>query len=111
MPAKIVLRNAIKKIPDSVSFRLELLRICGLFPFDSVKDIDGGSKDEIFNGFKNNNGDWILQAGYAMQARVRNNINIQEEIFIPPILSSILIIHKATCQNPTTEIFKSDLSS
>ena len=52
MPAKIVLRNAIKEIPDSVSFRLELLRICGLFPFDSVKDIDGGLNDEIFNGFK-----------------------------------------------------------
>ena len=52
MPAKIVLRNAIKEIPDSVSFRLELLRICGLFPFDSVKDINGGLNDEIFNGFK-----------------------------------------------------------
>ena len=52
MPAKIVLRNAIKKIPDSVSFRLELLRICGLFPFDSVKDIDDGLNDGIFNNFK-----------------------------------------------------------
>ena len=39
MPAKIVLRNAIKEIPDSVTYRLELLRICGLFLFDSVKDI------------------------------------------------------------------------
>ena len=36
---------------------------------------------------KNNNDAWILQAGYAMQARVRNNI--------PPILFSIPIIHKA----------------
>ena len=52
MQAKIVLRNAIKEIPDSVSFRLELLRICGLFPFDSVKDIDGGLKDGIFNDVK-----------------------------------------------------------
>ena len=60
---------------------------------------------------KNNDDAWILQAGYAMQARVRNNINAQGETFIPPILSSILIIHKATCQNPTTKIFKSDLFS
>ena len=52
MPAKIVLRNAIKEIPDSVSFRLELLRICGLFPFDSVKDIADGLNDGIFNNFK-----------------------------------------------------------
>ena len=60
---------------------------------------------------KNNNDAWILQAGYTMQARVRNKINIQGKTFIPPILPSILIIHKATRQNPTTKIFKSDLSS
>ena len=52
MPAKIVLRHAIKEIPDSVSFRLELLRICGLFPFDSVKDIDDGLEDGIVNDLK-----------------------------------------------------------
>ena len=60
---------------------------------------------------KTNDGAWILQAGYTIQARVRNNINIQGKTFIPPILSSILIIHKATRQNPTAKIFKSDLSS
>lgn len=111
MLAKIVLRNAIKEILDSVDFRLELLRICELFPFDSVKDIEDGIKDEIFNDLKNNVDAWILQAEYAMQARKRNNINIQGKTFIPPTLSSILIIHKATRQNPTTKIFKSDLSS
>ena len=52
MPAKIVLRYSIEKIPDSVSFRLEVLRICGLSPFDSVKDIDDGINYEIFNDFK-----------------------------------------------------------
>ena len=52
MTAEIVLRNAIKEIPDSVSFRLELLRICGLFPFDSVKDIVDGLNDGMFNDFK-----------------------------------------------------------
>ena len=52
MPAKIVLRNAIKEIPDSVSLRLELLRICGLFLFDSVKDFTNGLNDGIFNDFK-----------------------------------------------------------
>jgi len=60
---------------------------------------------------KNNNDAWIPQAGYTMQARVRNNINIQGKTFIPPTLSSILIIHKATRQNSTTKRFKSDLSS
>ena len=60
---------------------------------------------------KNNDDAWILQAGYTMQARVRNNINIQGETFILPTLSSILIIHKATHQNSTTKRFKSDLSS
>ena len=53
MPADIVLINAMKEIPESVSFRLELLRICGIFPFDSVKDIANGLNDEIFNDFKN----------------------------------------------------------
>ena len=52
MPAKIVVMNAIKEIPDSVSFRLELSKICGLFLFDSVKDIDNGLKDGNFNNFK-----------------------------------------------------------
>ena len=52
MKAQIVLRNAIKEIPDSVNFRLELLRICGIFPFDSVKDIDDGLNYGIFNDFK-----------------------------------------------------------
>ena len=52
IPAKIVLRNAIKEIPDSVSFRLELLRTCGLFPFDSVKDIVDGLNNGNFNDFK-----------------------------------------------------------
>ena len=60
---------------------------------------------------KNNNDSWVLQAGYAIQARVRNNINIQGKTFIPSILPSILIIHKATCHNITTEKFKSHLSS
>jgi len=32
---------------------------------------------EFLSLSKNNNDAWILQAGYAMQARVRNNINIQ----------------------------------
>ena len=50
--AKIVLRNAIKEIPDSFSFRLQFLRICGLFPFDSVQNIDGSLNDKIFNDFK-----------------------------------------------------------
>ena len=44
MPAKIVVRN-IKEIPDSVSFRLELLKIFGIF-------LDNGLKDGIFNNFK-----------------------------------------------------------
>ena len=109
--AQIVLRNTIKVIPDSVNFRLELLRICELFPFDSVKEIEDGLNDGIFNNLKNNVDAWILQAEYTMQARVRNNINIQGKKFKPPILSSILIIHKATRQNSTTKIFKSDLSS
>ena len=60
MAAKIVLRNAIKEIPDSVNFRLEFLRICELFPFDSVKDIGDGINDETFNKFKNNVDAWIL---------------------------------------------------
>ena len=52
MTAKIFLRNAIKENPESVTFRLELLSIFGLFPFDSVKDIDDGLEDGIFNNFK-----------------------------------------------------------
>ena len=37
MPDKTVLRNAIKDIPyRGLYFRLEFLRICELFPFDSV---------------------------------------------------------------------------
>ena len=60
---------------------------------------------------KNNDDAWILQAGYAMQARVRNNINIQGKTFIPSTLPSILIIHKAMYQNPAIKIFNSDLSS
>ena len=73
MPAKIVLRNAIKDIPDSVNFRLEFLRIRELFLFDSVKDIEDGINNGIFNYVDA----WILQAEYTMQARKRNNINIQ----------------------------------
>ena len=59
---------------------------------------------------KNNNDAWILQARYTMQARVRNNINIQGKTFIPPILSSILIIHKTSCQNPTIEMYLRSIS-
>ena len=70
IPTKIVLRNAIKEIPDSVCFRFELLRVCGLFPFDSVNGIDDGINDGNFNNLKNNNDAWILQAGCAIQARV-----------------------------------------
>ena len=70
MPAKIFLRKAIKDIPDSVYFRLEFLRICELFLFDSVKGIENGMNDEIFNDIKNSIDAWILQAEYTMQARV-----------------------------------------
>ena len=52
MTAKIFLRNSIKEIPDSVSFRSDLLRICVLFPFDSVKDIVNSLNIWIFNDFK-----------------------------------------------------------
>ena len=58
-------------------FFSQLTLICGLFPFDSVKDIADGLMMEFSTISKNNDNTWILQAGYAMQARVRNNINIQ----------------------------------
>lgn len=64
MPAKIILRTAIKEIPDSVNFRLEFLWIGALLPFDFVKDIEDGIKN---NDLKNNIDAWILQAECAMQ--------------------------------------------
>ena len=88
MPVKIFIRIAIKEISVDVNFRLEFLRICELFLFDSVKDIDDGINNWIYNDLKNNVDAWILQAKYAMQARLRNNVNIkgkhQFPLYYPP---------------------------
>jgi U3 small nucleolar RNA-associated protein 6 len=71
----LVYKNAVRKIPDDLTFRLKFVDLCQMFPNESVSDLQRHVMDTVREDFSSEPSGWIAWATHVAKTRMESNDN------------------------------------